>query len=275
MVIGPRMGQLWKDKIMCEPASFVVTKKQVFWGSQSERHGDILAEHKLLEQDVRGNYRVACVEITPPDGDLTLPFSKWSYHLDSHSPQDRLPIWYDAKEVEQRCRAGLKEWRKAKVVMPGETRDVSTGYIIANYGVIKEVRGGIIEEVRGGTIKEIWSGIIEEVTDGIIEEVWGGIIKKVRGGIIEGVMGGTIKEVWGGIIEEVTDGIIEEVRGGVIKEVTGGTIGYSGGRLPKTITGDPTIIADSPLSPDILCSAQAVLVDRSHKTVKCYVGLEK
>ena len=68
---------------MCEPASFVVTKKEVFWSKKTESHHEIISEFKIKEQNVRKEYNLVCVEITPPDGDYTKPLSKWKYRLDT------------------------------------------------------------------------------------------------------------------------------------------------------------------------------------------------
>ena len=135
---------------MCQPASFVVTKKEVFWSKNSESHTDIIEEFKLKEQDVRGNYTFVRVEIVPPDKDYTLPFKKWHYQLD----QDLKPVWYDAKEVEKRCRAKLKGWRKAKVVMPNESRkEIANDHIVAIYGNVELLSGSSKVDYMNGSSK--------------------------------------------------------------------------------------------------------------------------
>ena len=214
---------------MCEPASFVVTKKQVFWSENRDSHEIIIEENKLKEMDVRKNPTFVRVEIVPPDRDYRLPFSKWNYKLD----QDIRPEWYNEKDVEKRCRAKLKDWRKANVVMPNETVNEIKKPMVAVYGTIKYVRGGtMIKSVEGGTIKS----------------VEGGTIEYVRGGTIKSVEGGTIKSVYGGTIESVY------------------------GDFPKNVKGNATIISYGSLTRDILKSSKAVLVDRSKDTVVCYVG---
>jgi hypothetical protein len=238
---------------MCEPASFVVTKKRVFWSKRSDSHEDIVDEFKLKERDARKNYTFVRVEIVPPNRDYSLPFSKWIYKLD----QDLKPDWYDAKDVEKRCRMHLKDWRKAKVIMPTQkVKEVNFRHLVAVYGTIGSVSGGTIGSVYGGTIGS----------------VYGGTIGSVRGGTIEYVRGGTIRYVYGGTIESVYGGTIEYVRGGTIEYVRGGTIGYVYGGFPKTVKGNCTIINYGSLTKDILASSQAVLVDRSKSTVKCYAG---
>ncbi|MHC4464909.1 MAG: hypothetical protein ACYS30_26290 [Planctomycetota bacterium] len=78
-----------RGKEMCKPASFVVTKKEVFWSKLDESHEVIIEENKLKEKDVHGNITFVRIEIVPPENNYGLPFSKWKYNLD----QDILPEW--------------------------------------------------------------------------------------------------------------------------------------------------------------------------------------
>ena len=174
---------------MCEPASFVVTKKQVFWSENGDSHELIIEENNLNEMDVRNNPTFVRVEIVPPEKDYRLPFKEWGYKLD----QDIKPEWYDAKKVEKMCRAKLQDWRKSNVVMPNETVNEITKPMVAVYGTIKYVYGGTITSFRGGMIKSFRSGTIKSFHGGTIEYVYGGTIESVRGGTIESVRGGTIK----------------------------------------------------------------------------------
>jgi len=236
---------------MCRPASFIVTKSNIFWSKTTEGHSEIIEEFGLKEKDVRGNYTLVGVEIVPPNKDYKLPLSKWQFCVDFAGFKRDLPSWWNEKKVEKRVRQALKEWRKCKIVMPNETRNIENGdSIIAIYGTIKYVCGGTIEYVCGGTIEY------------------------VCGGTIGSVDGGTIEYVDGGTIESVDGGTIESVDGGTIESVYGGTIKYVCGQLPNEIKGNATIIAYSSLSPEILKSTQAVLIDRSKKTVVCHVGKE-
>ena len=163
---------------MCRPASMIATKGKVFWSTKSEGHEDIIEEYELKERDIRDNIRFVRIEIIPPSNDFRLPFREWEYHLD----QDILPDWYDAKDVEKRCRAKLEEWRKAKIVMPNEKRKIcQSDYIVAVYGTIESVRGGIIESVDGGTIESVYGGTIKYVRGGTIEYVRGQFPKAITG----------------------------------------------------------------------------------------------
>jgi len=242
---------------MCEPASFVVTKKQVFWSKNSDSHEDIIQEFDLKEMDVRNNPTFIRVEIVPPERDYRLPFSKWNYKLD----QDIKPEWYDEKEVESRCRACLKDWRKSNVVMPEETINSLKDYKAAVYGTIKSVYagtigyvyagtieyvsggtigyvdGGTIESVHAGTIKSVYAGTIGYVDGGTIESVHGGTIESVYAGTIKSVYAGTIEYVYAGTIESVHGGTIEYVDGGTIKSVYAGTIEYVRGGMIEYVSG--------------------------------------
>jgi hypothetical protein len=97
---------------MCRPASFVATKDKVFWSENSDSHEDIIQEHKLHE-GIGPNF--VRVEIAPSDDDMSRPLDQWKYCLD----QDVRPEWYDAEDVEARCRAELQRWYSAKVFTCG------------------------------------------------------------------------------------------------------------------------------------------------------------
>jgi len=59
---------------MCLPASFVVTKKNVFWSIHSDSHEDIIEEFNLHEGNTT-NPNFVRVEITPPGANFSLPLS--------------------------------------------------------------------------------------------------------------------------------------------------------------------------------------------------------
>jgi hypothetical protein len=92
---------------MCTPASFVLTKDAVFWSKTSNSHEDIIAEHGLNADGVRGT-NILRVEIVPADGDYGSQTKLWVYHTD----QDILPPWCDAVADEKRTRAALRQWKK-------------------------------------------------------------------------------------------------------------------------------------------------------------------
>jgi len=78
---------------MCNPASFVVTKDQVYWSRFCDDHGKIIRKHELHEDGARGP-NIVRVEINPPDGDFCPDLDSWEFRVD----QDILPKWWDAAE---------------------------------------------------------------------------------------------------------------------------------------------------------------------------------
>ncbi len=92
---------------MCNPASFVMTEKRVYWSKKSNSHEDIISEFQLEELDQPTNVQLVRVEITPPNNDFTAKQSLWSFKTD----QDILPKWYLPKDAERRIRRALKDWR--------------------------------------------------------------------------------------------------------------------------------------------------------------------
>jgi hypothetical protein len=180
-------------------ASFIVTKKQVYWSKTTDSHEEIIKEFGLAEQDVRNEYIFVRVEIAPVNGDYKTPIEKWVYKLDETNT-DYLPEWYDAKVVEKRCRIALKDWHKACVLPANKTIENLTGNFKIVFGTIQCVSGGTIQCVCGGTIQRVDGGTIQYVDGGMIQCVCGGTIQCVCGGTIQCVYGGTIQRVDGGTV---------------------------------------------------------------------------
>lgn len=134
---------------MCQPASFVVTKKQVFWSLKHDNHHLIITENNLKEQDVRGEYTFVRVEIVPPNRDYALPPRKWVYQLD----QDLRPKWYDEKEVERRCRVALKEWRKQKLCLPNQKKTIRGSHIICCGGTVEACDNSTVWAYGNSTVQ--------------------------------------------------------------------------------------------------------------------------
>jgi len=106
---------------MCQSASFVVTKNEVFFSESGDSHEHIIDENHLNHIDGLRNGLVRC-EITPPDENYRLPLEQWVFHVD----QTYLPEWANPKEMEEACRAKLPAWCKAHFVLEGEI-DVKHG----------------------------------------------------------------------------------------------------------------------------------------------------
>jgi hypothetical protein len=100
---------------MCQPASFVLTKSSIFWSMKSDRHEDIIEEHRLVPDGALGP-NVLRVKIVPPGGDMGAPSKKWTFGYD----QDVLPEWANRLRDEARTRRELKKWRKARVFTRGD-----------------------------------------------------------------------------------------------------------------------------------------------------------
>ena len=113
---------------MCNPASFVLTKTNVFWSTKTQSHSTIIEEFQLHENGVHG-INIVKVEITPENNNYSLPIESWNYKVD----QDILPDWYDESECETRARAALVDWAKNYIVSTG-THSVGKGEILIATG---------------------------------------------------------------------------------------------------------------------------------------------
>ena len=134
---------------MCKPASFVVTKDQVFWSKNSDSHQSIADENNLHTDGVRG-VNVVFTEVSPAGGNVTLPVNQWKYMVDERS-LGLLPDWYDAADVEKRCRVALAEWAAQKLIW-ADHADITDG----NYFIC----GGTVNQVSGGTVNAVWGGTV-------------------------------------------------------------------------------------------------------------------
>lgn len=105
-----------KDYFVCNPASFVLTRHNVFWSRQTDSHENIIEEFKL-HQDGAGSPNIVRVEISPPNGNLRLPLSEWIYKLDYVLDDNTVPEWYDSLDCQIRARAALADWAAAKLVI--------------------------------------------------------------------------------------------------------------------------------------------------------------
>jgi len=106
---------------MCKPASMIVTRghHKVCWSEKTDSHHEIISEFGIKETDARGDINIVPIEITPPNGKLNTPISKWKYKADYQGYGRELPDWYDAEKAEKEVRCALKYWKKQKVI----TRD--------------------------------------------------------------------------------------------------------------------------------------------------------
>jgi len=269
---------------MCYPASFVVTKSSIYWSRYTESHSEIIKEYNIRETDIRGRPTLVNIELLPQDGNLSLPLSKWEYHVD----QDILPPWYDAERIEKRVRKELPKWKKAKVVGPGKVLFSHTsGQVFVWGGAVEGVHNsGVVELVAGGGVVR-WvfqGGRVHTVVDGFVECVDGGTVHNVADkGRVKKIYNGTIESVCnGGIVEKVSSlcftsstleakpcpgpaGVVKKVHGGTIKEVCGGVVlcvqpGSTIGRVCK----GSTVITYTPL---LDCEVQddGVLINRSEE----------
>ena len=212
---------------MCEPASMVVIKEnggyQVFWSKNSDSHEVIKEENSLEKLDVenvRGDYRMIPVEITPPDNDFRLPLDQWKFRAEV------TPEWANLEDVEVACRIALKDWLAANVILPEQVVDEANKYYAAICGTVNHITGGTVNYIRGGTVNDITGGTVNYIT------------------------------------------------GGTVNDIRGGTVNYYRGKIPTKITGHTTIINYGSLTPDILKSSKAVMIDRSSNTIKCFIGTD-
>ena len=244
---------------MCRPASFIVTKKQVFWSKISESHESIIGENELKEMDVRNKPTFIRVEIVPLDNDYRLSFKKWFYRLN----QDIKPSWYDASDVERRCRQQLKEWRKCKIIMPTKETNVKNGeFIITNYGTVNDNHGTV--SYNSGTVNSNYGTVNNN--SGTVNDNHNTV--DYNSGTVDNNYG-TVNDNSGTVGNN--SGTVDDNHGTV--SYNSGTVNSNYGTVKKC-TGNSTVTTYVKLDKGILQSANAVLIDRSGDSPKCYIGSE-
>ena len=246
---------------MGTPASFVVTADNVYWH---------VSDTPMLIRRAYGigdeGHGVA-VELVPPQKDrFDAPLREWLYRFN----QAFIPAWYSQRRVEARCRRVLPEWAKARLVLPGQTRDCYDGdRLIVCGGRVNNVhQGGVVDAVLNG-------GVVGRVhAEGVVTCVY-------RGGVVRYVEeDGVVREVWdGGIVETVGDGIVQTVlKGGAVVEVLGwgvvlrnwGVVGnvhdcgtvahvWTGG-VVRTLTDRGLVRMHARVGEDIVKSQRAALI---------------
>ena len=129
---------------MCKFASFVLTKDDVLWLPDDDSHENIISEHNLHADGVRGT-NILRVEINPSDTQTDFTdYASWVYRID----QDTRPAWFDDERDEKRTREELVVRAKAGFILIGATIGEVTPAWIAPY--IKKHRG-----IFGGDL-EVW-----------------------------------------------------------------------------------------------------------------------
>lgn len=112
---------------MCEIASFIVTKDNVYWSLFTDSHEEIISEVDLVQDGVRGP-NIVRVASAPPGNHqdhncgFLEPLDKWHFAVDyvlQPASRPLLPEWYDAVDCERRTRAALEQWCKARLITSG------------------------------------------------------------------------------------------------------------------------------------------------------------
>jgi len=205
---------------MCNPASFVMTKERVFWSKTSDSHEDIIKEFNLCADGVRGS-NIVRVEITPPNGNLSLTLSQWIYSVD----QDDVPGWYDAKTAERECRVKLKAWKKQKL----------TGWKVKE--AFKPVNPLLLKTVAmdAGNLKKLvaeWASVMASLSNSVWASVGDSVRASVRASVGDSVMASLSNSVWASVGASVGDSVWASVRASVWASVWA----YCGGLFPNIKT---------------------------------------
>lgn len=182
---------------MCRAASGVLTGGYIVkWLTNSDSHEDIIEQRELVEGGTVGPPYIVRFEVTPPDGDLSVPLEWWKYKVD----QDKLPNWYDDEKGKAAAMRWLSEWAAVKLngwkvkeafnpfnpllvedrcLPEDELRRLVAEWVKAQNS-ISYLRGSAAWSSVSATIVDCFGeSILEEVRSSVWWKVWHGVEVKV------------------------------------------------------------------------------------------------
>ena len=141
---------------MCRPASFVLTKERAFWSENSDSHEDIIREHELHADGVKGP-NIVRVEIVPPHSDFSRSEDEWVFSID----QDILPQWAKTEDLEKRTRAVLSDWISCKVLSQGNIKVKSRQVYAYGSASVKAYGSASVEACDSASVEAYDSASVE------------------------------------------------------------------------------------------------------------------
>ena len=166
---------------MCKPASFVATKDRVYWSEKTDSHHEIISEHELCENGIRG-VNVVPLEITPENGNLSLPLKKWKFAIDFAGFARDLPEWWNAEKYEAMARAELKNWAAIKLkgwkvkeafnpinpLMQKQDKTLDLKALLLDYASVHDsVRASVRASVRDSVHASVYASVHASVYDSV------------------------------------------------------------------------------------------------------------
>ena len=205
---------------MCELASFVITKgPKSWWSEKSDSHTEIITEHKLHADGIRGT-NIVNVEICPPNGDLSLPLSKWQYKVD----QDEVPGWYDEAACEKSCRMELKKWSKCRLTgwkvkeafnpvnpLLTKRKPKSKKELLSLLQKWDSVCASVRYSVRDSVSASVWASVSDSVRYSVWASVSASVSDSVRYSVWASVSASVRASVWASVSASVRDSVSASV----------------------------------------------------------------
>jgi hypothetical protein len=161
-------------------ASFVVTKRRVYWSRFTDRHEAIIKEYRIKDG--------LKVRMNPPECDLRYNPRRWFYT----SLKYEKPDWYD-KEVEDRVRAELRLWLRAKLIVGGKHK-IREGVVYAynaDLTLTGKARAGAVDSTV--TLYDDSNAVLRGCSKGQFHNHSTGVL---RDDTVAGLQDCSIVEVW-------------------------------------------------------------------------------
>ena len=192
---------------MCEPASMIVTRQKVFWSETTDSHHEIIREFGLKELDARREINVVPVEVCPPNGNLSLPLSKWEYKVDFQGFAHELPEWYDPEKASAACRSALKDWA---------THRLKGWKLKEAFKPVHPLKIERDKDLELLPLLKAWASVEASVRESVRESVRASVWASVGA------------SVWASVRASVGDSVWESVRASVGASVGASVYGYIG-----------------------------------------------
>jgi len=129
----------------------------------TDGHEDIIAEHNLNQDGVRG-LNIVRTEIPPPNRNFAAPPETWRFKID----QDILPEWAVPDVIETRSRAALTDWIAKRVIRESCESLCNGRFYVCGSARVEHVYGSaVVERVYG-------SARVEHVGDSAVVGSVGG-----------------------------------------------------------------------------------------------------
>ena len=146
-------------------------------------------------------------EIYPDDLDYSIPIEEWEYHVD----QDILPSWYDAEDVEKRCRIALENvWAKRHIV--------SDAVVSVDYMVIA-LTEAIVNAHAGAKVRANAGSVVYANAGSVVYAYTGSVVYAYAGSVVYAYAGSVVYAYDGSVVYAYAGSVVYDHDGSTVKKL--------------------------------------------------------